>query len=152
MPSTLDQRAHKLALDLVAQERVRQHAMYGQQDLLPIYWMGLIGEEYGEYCQAVNETAHDNGPAKRALGGTQNMMRELTHIAATAIQAMECLIRVNKLRHPPAAYEMAVTADKAQTNVSIACSRCGRLLTTNTNKAQDGVTVINVSCPVCDHG
>jgi hypothetical protein len=83
----------KIALDLVNDERDRQDAKWGVQDHPPQYWVGILGEEYGEYCEAVNETIFDNGPAERIKGGTDNMIRELSHVAAVAVQAIECLLR-----------------------------------------------------------
>ena len=59
----------------------------------PQYWTGILGEEYGEYCQAVNETVFYNGEEARKKGGYDNMMKELSHVAAVAIGAMEALMR-----------------------------------------------------------
>lgn len=81
------------AFELIDIERNRQDAKWGEQNHPPQFWTGILGEEYGEYCQAVNETVFDNGPDERLKGGYDNMMRELTHVAAVAIGAMECLMR-----------------------------------------------------------
>ena len=81
------------ALQLVDNERNRQDAKWGEQNHAPERWVGILGEEYGEYCQAVNETVFDNGPKARLKGGTENMIRELTHVAAVAVGAIECLMR-----------------------------------------------------------
>lgn len=62
------------------------------------------GEEYGEYCQAVNETVFNNGEEARKLGGYENMMMELTHVAAVAVGAMEALMR-KRAREEAAAIE-----------------------------------------------
>lgn len=85
------------ALQLVNNERNRQDAKWGEQNHAPQYWTGILGEEYGEYCQAVNETVFFNGEEARKLGGYDNMMKELTHVAAVAVGAMEALMR-EKLR------------------------------------------------------
>lgn len=81
------------ALLLVDKERDRQDTKWGEQNHLPPYWVSILGEEFGEYCEAVNETVFDNGPEARVKGGYDNMMKELTHIAAVAVGAMECLMR-----------------------------------------------------------
>jgi hypothetical protein len=88
------------ALKLVDEERDRQETIWGEQNHPPQYWTGLLGEEYGEYCQAVNETVFDNGDDKRRLGGNANMIKELTHVAAVAVQAIECLLREEKEDRP----------------------------------------------------
>lgn len=81
------------ALSLVDQERNRQEKKWGQQNHAPQYWVGILGEEYGEYCQAVNETVFDNGATERKKGGMDNMIKELTHVAAVAVAAIESLLR-----------------------------------------------------------
>lgn len=81
------------ALQLVNQERNRQDAKWGEQNHPHQYWTGILGEEFGEYCQAVNETVFDNGAEARKKGGYDNMMKELTQVAAVAVRAMEALMR-----------------------------------------------------------
>lgn len=81
------------ALSLVNQERNRQESLWGEQSHHPAVWIGILGEEYGELCQAVNETVFDNGPEERAKGGDANMMREACHVAAVAVSLMERLMR-----------------------------------------------------------
>jgi len=81
------------ALQLVNQERNRQDEKWGEQNHPPQYWTGILGEEFGEYCQAVNETVFDNGAEARKKGGYDNMMKELTQVAAVAVGAMEALMR-----------------------------------------------------------
>lgn len=81
------------ALQLVNQERNRQDEKWGEQNHAPQYWTGILGEEFGEYCQAVNETVFDNGAEARKKGGYDNMMKELAHVAAVAVGAMEALMR-----------------------------------------------------------
>lgn len=80
------------ATDLIWQERDRQERKWGEQNHHPALWATILGEEFGEFCEAVNETAFENG-VHREKGGYENMMRELTHVAAVAIAAMECLMR-----------------------------------------------------------
>ena len=81
-----------VALEEVLGERWRQDSKWGEQNHPPALWATILGEEYGEFCEAVNETAFDNGVHKEK-GGYENMMRELTHVAAVAVAAMECLMR-----------------------------------------------------------
>lgn len=77
---------------LIEDERNRQDAKWGEQNHTQQGWIGILGEEYGEYCQAVNETYLDNA-TKKHEGGYENILRELTHVAAVAVGAMECLMR-----------------------------------------------------------
>jgi hypothetical protein len=74
----------------VIEERIRQDAKWGEQNHFPQFWTGILGEEYGELCQAINETVFENGSDK---GGYENMRREAVHVAAVAIGFLECLER-----------------------------------------------------------
>lgn len=93
------------AIRLINQERERQDTKWGEQNHPPHFWTGILGEEYGEYCEAVNETVFYNGEEERKKGGYDNMMTELTHVAAVAVGAMEALMRAK-------ANEEAVTYEK----------------------------------------
>ncbi len=84
------------ALQLVNQERTRQDSKWGEQNHPPVFWTGILGEEFGELCQAVNETVFDNGPEERKKGGVDNMMREACQVAAVAVSFMECLMRASQ--------------------------------------------------------
>ena len=84
------------ALLFVDAERNRQDAKRGEQNHPPQFWTGILGEEYGEYCQAVNETVFDNGAEAKLKGGAANMITEFTHVAAVAVGAIECLLRNEK--------------------------------------------------------
>ncbi|MGM1047626.1 MAG: MazG-like family protein [Bacillota bacterium] len=77
----------------VYDERQRQDVKWGQQDHEPMAWMGILGEEFGELCQAVNETHFDNGPEARKKGGYENMRTEAVQVAAVAISFIEALDR-----------------------------------------------------------
>ena len=50
-------------------------------------------EEFGELCQAINETTFDNGPEERKKGGYENMRVEAIQVAAVAIAFVEMLDR-----------------------------------------------------------
>jgi NTP pyrophosphatase (non-canonical NTP hydrolase) len=74
----------------VLDERERQDSKWGEQNHFPQFWTGILGEEYGELCEAINETVFDNVSDK---GGYQNMRKEAIHVAAVAIGFLECLER-----------------------------------------------------------
>lgn len=74
----------------VINERARQDKKWGEQNHYPPFWMGILGEEFGELCQAVNETVFDNGTN---LGGYENMRKEAVQVAAVALAFIECLDR-----------------------------------------------------------
>lgn len=77
----------------VEAERERQDMKWGQQNHEPQYWMGILGEEFGELCQAVNETVFNNGPEERTKGGYNNMRTEAVQVAAVAVAFVEMLDR-----------------------------------------------------------
>lgn len=77
----------------VKQERARQDQKWGEQNHPPFLWTSILGEEYGELCQAINETIFDNGPTERSKGGFENMKKEAVQVAAVAIAFVECLER-----------------------------------------------------------
>ena len=80
------------AFQIVRAERIRQDNKWGEQNHPPIYWMGILGEEFGELCEAVNESSFANAD-KPQLGGVQNMLTEASHVAAVAVSFMEFLLR-----------------------------------------------------------
>ena len=71
-------------------ERQRQDKKWGEQNHPPQFWTGILGEEFGELCEAINETVFDNGTDK---GGYENMKKEAIHVAAVAVGFLECLER-----------------------------------------------------------
>lgn len=85
--------AHLQAVNSVTQERLRQDAKWGEQNHEPPFWMGILGEEFGELCQAVNETVFNNGPVEREKGGYTNMRAEAVQVAAVAVAFVEYLDR-----------------------------------------------------------
>lgn len=82
-----------VALQSVIAERTRQDTKWGQQNHDPVFWLGILGEEYGELCQAINETVFDNGPEERQKGGYANMRAEAVQVAAVAVAFVEMLDR-----------------------------------------------------------
>lgn len=81
------------AFKSVVAERGRQDAKWGEQNHGLMVWMGILGEEFGELCQAVNETHFNNGPEMQEKGGYVNMRAEAVQVAAVAIQFIEALDR-----------------------------------------------------------
>lgn len=83
----------KSVLDMVAEERSRQLALWGDQsDNHAFEWISILGEEYGELCEAVNETFFLNGVHKER-GGADAIIKEATHVAAVAVALAESAMR-----------------------------------------------------------
>lgn len=78
------------AIEGIIQERKRQDGLWGEQNHIPEKWIGILGEEFGELCQAINSTIFGDKPD---LGGYENMKKEATHLGAVAIGFLECLER-----------------------------------------------------------
>ena len=77
------------ALDMVRAERDRQNSLWGDQsNNHPFEWMSILGEEYGELCEAVNETCFQNGTHPER-GGRDKIIKEAAHIAAVAVAIIE---------------------------------------------------------------
>jgi len=74
----------------IIKERERQDSKWGEQNHELSRWTGILGEEYGELCEAINETVFDNGTDK---GGYENMRKEAIHVAAVAVGFLEYLER-----------------------------------------------------------
>lgn len=73
----------------VDEELGRQLRKWGVQSHAPIYWIGILGEEYGEACkEAIEWGLHASEGESRT-----RLYSELIHIAAVAISAAECLGR-----------------------------------------------------------
>lgn len=71
----------------ISAERRFQDAKFGPgRDLDPFTWAAILGEEYGEFCQAALEARFGNGD-------TGAMQAELIQVAAVAVAALECLAR-----------------------------------------------------------
>lgn len=73
------------AFERVISERIAQIEKWGEESCNhPFEWMSILGEEFGELCEAVNETCFMNGTHPER-GGDENIIREATQIAAVAI-------------------------------------------------------------------
>ena len=70
----------------VQKELSRQNSLWGDRSKNhPFEWMSILGEEFGELCEAVNETyfAKARHPER---GGYDNIFKEAIQIAAVAMQ------------------------------------------------------------------
>ena len=76
----------KTVLDEILIERHRQDEKWGEQNHDDYRWLAIITEEVGELAQAI---LHDEFGG-HAAGTTR---AELTHVAAVAIQWLECFER-----------------------------------------------------------
>lgn len=86
---TIDSDATALALNLIVKERARQNEKFGDQSgNHPFEWMSILGEEFGELCQAVNETHFKNG-VHPDRGGDEKIIKEAVHVAAVAVAIIE---------------------------------------------------------------
>lgn len=80
-------------LNDVLAEREHQDKKWGEENHELSKWVPILGEEFGELCQAVNETIFDNGPVERLKGGYLNMRKEAIQVAAVAVAFVEYLDR-----------------------------------------------------------
>jgi len=78
------------AMALVAAERKRQDEKWGDQSgNAPFEWMSILGEEFGELCEAVNETCFHTAHTKTERGGTLAIRKEAMQVAAVAVAIIE---------------------------------------------------------------
>ena len=75
----------------VLAERKRQDEKWGEQNHQPFIWMNILGEEFGEVCQAALQAYFPNDGDKTLT----DYRKELIETAAVAIAAIECLDRGN---------------------------------------------------------
>lgn len=81
----------EIALALVKAEMRRQDALWGDQSKNhPFEWLGILGEEYGELCEAINEAYFQNATHPER-GGYERIIRESTHVAAVAVKIVEAM-------------------------------------------------------------
>lgn len=81
------------ALDLVMAERQRQDSLWGDQSgNHPFEWISILGEEYGELCEAINETFFKNGTHPER-GGPEKIIKEATQVAAVAVAIIETMLQ-----------------------------------------------------------
>jgi len=77
---------HSKALGSVLNERVKQNEKWGEQNHDPFTYLAVLGEEYGELCQAALQTKY-GGPAAAGL------REEAVQTAAVALAIVECIDR-----------------------------------------------------------
>lgn len=81
------------ALEAVQAERQRQDILFGDQSGNSMFeWISILGEEYGELCEAVNETCF-KAPHHPDRGGVENIAKEATQVAAVALEIIEAAYR-----------------------------------------------------------
>lgn len=74
------------ALESVLQERIRQDVKWGEQNHDLFTWTTILGEEFGEFCQAA---LHLKFGGKAAQG----LREEAVQQAAVALAIVECIDR-----------------------------------------------------------
>jgi len=72
----------------IIHERERQNRKWGIQRHSLGEWLGILGEEFGEVCQAINRI-HFPRDAKET--DADNLYEELIHVAAVAVAIAEQL-------------------------------------------------------------
>ena len=77
-------------LQLVAMERIKQDAKWGEQNHDDFEWLSILSEEFGEAGRAVCEQLGSTY-SKRAL--RENLEVELIQTAAVCIAWVECIRR-----------------------------------------------------------
>ena len=97
MESTRNNINRARALTLIAQRRYEQFEKWGEQEHTWSEWATILGEEYGELCEAINETVLNNA-TKPELGGLENMVNEVVDVAAVALQMLEYLLDACNVR------------------------------------------------------
>lgn len=72
----------------VLAERNRQDAKWGEQNHAAPVWGMIIGEEYGEMCQAINEFGFSPTPETE-----EQICTEAIHTMASCMAMLECMER-----------------------------------------------------------
>lgn len=86
-------------INKVLEERKRQDAKWGEQNHAAPIWGTIIGEEYGEMCQAINEFLFNPTPDTE-----EQICVEAIHTMASCMAMLECIERqrgaVKKMEKP----------------------------------------------------
>ena len=89
----------RMAIEAVIGERRRQIEIWGSKNDASLFeFMSILGEEYGELCEAVNETCFKN-PKHLERGGLDNCYKEACHVAAVAVEIMERIEMMREVEH-----------------------------------------------------
>lgn len=75
-------------IEKVLEERERQDAKWGEQNHAAPVWGMIIGEEYGEMCQAINEFGFNPTPEAE-----EQIYTEAIHTMASCMAMIECIER-----------------------------------------------------------
>ena len=79
---------------MILLERHRQLAKWGDQSTRSWGdWCMILGEEYGELCEAMYETAIQTQHSKPERGGLDAIRREAVQVAAVAMAIVEATVR-----------------------------------------------------------
>ena len=82
------------ALQAVANERALQDVKWGGQDHVDPVWNFILGEEFGEVCEALSESFNRKGFYDEGdVILLDDLERELAHVAAVAVSWIECIAR-----------------------------------------------------------
>lgn len=84
----------KPVMDDVWMERVRQNKKWGIQRHDLGVWLAILGEEYGEVCQAVQKHV---GLISYKETDADNLYEELIHVAAVAVAIAEQVKEVKEM-------------------------------------------------------
>ena len=87
--------AHLAVLAEVTNERLAQEEKWGQQDHDDSLWLVILGEEYGEACQASLKRFETTGNTRSdyPMMSEYHLRLELIQIAAVAIAHIEAIDR-----------------------------------------------------------
>lgn len=81
-------------LDLVVAERRCQIEKWGARNDNQLFeWMSILGEEFGELCESVNESLFKH-PTHPERGGCENIIREAVQVATVAVAIAESQMHV----------------------------------------------------------
>lgn len=78
----------KKIIDMVLEERNRQDTKWGEQNHIAPVWGMIIGEEYGEMCQAINEFGFNPTPKTE-----KQIYTEAIHTMASCMAMLESIER-----------------------------------------------------------
>lgn len=94
----------------VAQERLRQHSKWGEQNHTAMHWLPILMEEVGELSQATLEAHFKNAYQSQypdAVAGDYSQARlELVQVAAVAISMLQSIDRNELKEKPPVSTEV----------------------------------------------
>lgn len=76
----------------VLRERFRQDAKWGEQNHSPMYWLGILAEEFGEVAMDVNKYTFETDSLVRERK-LHEMTTELIQVAAVCVAMVESIKR-----------------------------------------------------------